>query len=313
LSVLCSLIPSFYQRFSPPLVLFVGVSIFPDLSFLERWEFHGSHPSVPFKVENVRQPAIALPGWPTVKVFGEEIPLCFEAVYLAIAEKLNLPGFGPDGFGKGIPFTRPEDLYLKQVADIAAGEKEDGSDSVPEASDEEVQTFLKARRHLPKSVFDAERWKLAVGNDDKLWRKVIYVLNRGGRYEAFSKAYKDGLHTHPFGLKPGDLVKVSSASNPDGVWDLKDGTTKPMVGKLKITQGIRPGVVAFPLGWGHYASGARDIVIDGKVVKGDPRRATGIHANAAMRVDPVLKNVTLSDLTGGSAVFYDTKVKIERA
>ncbi len=375
--------------------------IFPDLSFLERWEFHGSHPSVPFKVENVRQPAIALPGWPTVKVFGEEIPLCFEAVYLAIAEKLNLPGFGPDGFGKGIPFTRPEDLYLKQVANIAAGEKEDGSDSVPEASDEEVQTFLKARRHLPKSVFDAERWKLAVGNDDKLWRKVIYVLNRGGRYEAFSKAYKDGLHTHPYGrlinlyqektattinsmtgkpfagytvyvppgqsalgepiedtgydfnlitykeimmakargiadywllalmpenfvlmnaadaarlgLKPGDLVKVSSASNPDGVWDLKDGTTKPMVGKLKITQGIRPGVVAFPLGWGHYASGARDIVIDGNVVKGDPRRATGIHANAAMRVDPVLKNVTLSDLTGGSAVFYDTKVKIERA
>jgi hypothetical protein len=31
-----------------------------------------------------------------------------------------------------------------------------------------------------------------------------------------------------------------------------------------------------------------------------------------MRVDPVMKNVTLSDLTGGSAVFYDTKVKVEK-
>jgi tetrathionate reductase subunit A len=137
--------------------------IFPDLSYLERWEFHGSHPSVPWKVENVRQPVIAIPGWPTVKVWGEEIPLCFEAVFLAIAERLNLPGFGPDGFGKGIPYVRPEDLYLKQVANIAFGEKEDGSDSVPEADDEEVRIFLEARRHLPKSVFDPEKWKAAVG------------------------------------------------------------------------------------------------------------------------------------------------------
>lgn len=32
-----------------------------------------------------------------------------------------------------------------------------------------------------------------------------------------------------------------------------------------------------------------------------------------MRIDPVLKNVTLSDLTGGSAVFYDTRVKVVKA
>ena len=31
-----------------------------------------------------------------------------------------------------------------------------------------------------------------------------------------------------------------------------------------------------------------------------------------MRVDPVLKDVTLSDLTGGSAVFYDSKVRLVR-
>ena len=37
------------------------------------------------------------------------------------------------------------------------------------------------------------------------------------------------------------------------------------------------------------------------MVPGDPRRATGIHANAAMRLDPVLKNTGLVDLTGGSA------------
>jgi hypothetical protein len=40
------------------------------------------------------------------------------------------------------------------VANLAFGEKEDGSDGVPEADDEEVRIFMEARRHLPKTVFD---------------------------------------------------------------------------------------------------------------------------------------------------------------
>ena len=66
------------------------------------------------------------------------------------------------------------------------------------------------------------------------------------------------------------------------------------------------------MGHGHWADGAGDVVIDGQVIEGDPRRGTGIHANAALRVDPVIKNTTLSGLTGGSAVFYDTQVKVTR-
>jgi len=75
---------------------------------------------------------------------------------------------------------------------------------------------------------------------------------------------------------------------------------------------IRPGVVSFSLGHGHWAYGSIDVVINGKKIPGDKRRNAGLHANAAMRVDPVLKNTCLSDLTGGSAVFYDTKVKLIR-
>jgi anaerobic selenocysteine-containing dehydrogenase len=114
------------------------------------------------------------------------------------------------------------------------------------------------------------------------------------------------------GLRDGARAKVVSASNPEGVWDLKNGRKIPMVGKVKVIQGIRPGVAAYSLGHGHWAYGAQDVLIDGKKIGGDPRRAKGIHANAAMRVDPVIKNTCLSDLTGGSAVFYDTKVKLIR-
>jgi anaerobic selenocysteine-containing dehydrogenase len=115
------------------------------------------------------------------------------------------------------------------------------------------------------------------------------------------------------GIKDGENVRVTSATNPDGVWDLKALGKKPIVGKAKVIQGIRPGVVAFSLGFGHWATGSSDFTIDGKLVKGDARRATGVHANAAMRVDDHFKNTCMVDLVGGSVSFYDTRVKLVKA
>jgi hypothetical protein len=107
-----------------------------------------------------------------------------EAVMLAIADRLRLPGYGNDGFGAGVPFKRPEDYYLKIVANLAFGDKPDLKDAVPEASDQELDLFLAARRHLPPAVFDPAKWQAAAGT--KLWRRVVYVLNRGGRFEPFA-------------------------------------------------------------------------------------------------------------------------------
>jgi len=368
--------------------------VIPDMTYLERWEMHGSHPSIPYKNSPVRQPA-AKPLTETVKVFGEEMPLGLEAFVLGLAEKLGLPGFGPDGFAKGVPLSHFDHVYLKQVANIAIDGK------VPDADDEEVKVFLEARKHLPKTVFDPERWKKACGEAN--WRKVIYVLNRGGRFEDWASAWdgdkvknkygtlvnmyvektaatknamngknfygmatyisdvldcsgkpvndeKDGYDLtlitnkviqHPksrtaanpwlmalepengfllnpidaarLGLKNGDTVKVTSATCPDGVWKLGAAGAKPLVGKVQVTEGIRPGVVAFSLGFGHFAYGAQEFTLDGTTIKPDPSRSTGIHANVAMRVDPVLKNTGLQDVVGGSIVFYDTKVKLVKA
>ena len=49
----------------------------------------------------------------------------------------------------------------------------------------------------------------------------------------------------------GDQAKVVSATNEDGVCDLAPGLKKLMIGKVRVKQGLRPGVVAFSLGHGH--------------------------------------------------------------
>lgn len=370
--------------------------VFPDLTYLERWEsIPETTPDILSKATPIRQP-VAAPIPEGVTVFGERMPISMEAIMLAIAERLGLSGFGPDGFGPGVPLTRPEEFYLKLIANVAAG---DGpGDEVSDADPAEVELFYQARRHLPPSVWDPVKWQQAVG--DRWWRKVIYVMNRGGRFAPAPSAFKGeqlasqvgglfNLFLEPIakawnsmsgrffsgtpiyepvrdsvgrdvvdaeydlqlitfkeitaaqsrtpgvywsqllyqpenfvllnsrdaqrmGLKEGDRVRLMSPSNPRGEWDLGNGRRIPLAGKVKPIEGVRPGVVAVSHHYGHWAYGAADIVLDGRVVKGDARRGTGLQPNGAMRADEYLKNVTLIDPIGGSAAFFDTRVRLAK-
>jgi anaerobic selenocysteine-containing dehydrogenase len=113
-------------------------------------------------------------------------------------------------------------------------------------------------------------------------------------------------------LNDGDAVRIISATNPDGVWELGPNWTKPMIGRIKLTELVMPGVISFSLGHGHWAVGSSPVTIDGQEVPADLRRTHGLHANAAMWLDPHLKNTCLLDPIGGSVSFYDTRVRLER-
>jgi tetrathionate reductase subunit A len=369
--------------------------IFPDTTYLERWEFHGSHPNMNLQVQPVRQPVMA-PIPESCTVFGERMPISLESLLMRLAEELELKAFGPGALGPGRDLKHSDDYYLRAVANLAAGSKP-GSE-VAGADAREMELFEKSRRHLPATVFDATRWKAIVGEEH--WARVVHVLNRGGRFQdpatmkktapylpnpygkliciyqektAKQRYAGTGKHytghacyvpladfhgrpldplaqghdlhlithrvisatksrtisnywlhpllpenavlinprdAHRLGVRDGDPVKVVSATNPSGEWDLGNNQRKPMAGRVHFTETIRPGVISFALGFGHWATGSSDIVIDGEVIKGDPRRASGIHANAAMWTDPVLKNTSLFDPVGGSVSFYDTKVRL---
>ena len=52
-------------------------------------------------------------------------------------------------------------------------------------------------------------------------------------------------------LADGDLMRTSSSTIPDGQFYLGNGETKRVEGRLKIIEGIRPGVVAISWHFGH--------------------------------------------------------------
>jgi len=104
------------------------------------------------------------------------------------------------------------------------------------------------------------------------------------------------------GVETGDLVRVSSVSNPTGI-----------VGKAKVVEGLRPGVIAISHHYGHWQNGATQWYENGSPVDYDPSRGAGVSPNQVMRLDPILGNVPLQDKIGASCSFYDTWVKVEKA
>jgi tetrathionate reductase subunit A len=114
------------------------------------------------------------------------------------------------------------------------------------------------------------------------------------------------------GLHDGDRVRLHSATNPQGAFDLGNGEVRHVEGSVKVLEGLRPGVVAVSWHFGHWASGSRDMRVDENLIKGNPRRSRGFTPNPVMLEDTVARDVCLTDPIGGSASFYDTKVKITR-
>jgi tetrathionate reductase subunit A len=83
-------------------------------------------------------------------------------------------------------------------------------------------------------------------------------------------------------------------------------------GTARVVQGIRPGVITFNVGYGHWGYGATNYQLGGKRVEGDRVRRTGIHLNPIMRRDPDVNQMALMDIVGGSVVFFNTRAKLEK-
>jgi tetrathionate reductase subunit A len=102
-------------------------------------------------------------------------------------------------------------------------------------------------------------------------------------------------------VETGDRVRVTSASNDQGI-----------VGKARVTQGLKPGVVAISHHYGHWEQHSRPIIVDGFTMGHDSSRGAGVQPTQIMRTDDQYPNVSLQEPIGGSCSFYDTWVKVTK-
>ncbi len=172
--------------------------ILPDLSYLERFGREGIFENLPWKISTVIQPV--------TRVIPEARST--DDVYIELAKRMKWPGVNDNAFVGGGALNSAMDYYLKRVANIAF----DGI-PVPDASDEELKLFEKARELALGPFFDINVWKKTVTPEE--WRKVVYVLNRGGRFAGNEKAYNGDFLAHQWGEQVNFYAdKVAKMKNP---------------------------------------------------------------------------------------------------
>ncbi|UAC48774.1 molybdopterin-dependent oxidoreductase [Bacillus aquiflavi] len=299
--------------------------ILPDLSYLESWNAEDIFPILKYKFAGVIQPVTRVV--PNARQT--------EQIYIDLLKEMGLPGVGDHAFTDGSPLHCPEDYYIKRIANIAF----DGDKPVKDANAEELTLFEKARKNALGKYFDMNKLKNAVKPEE--WKKVVYVLNRGGRFEPQGDEYIGNHLKYQFGqlvhfydekvagfksaytgdffegvpiaddikqyngkvymsVKPLQFINWKSRNvathrtennawlreirSENYVWvnpidakkkGIATGDTVLIVsnsakakGTALVTPGIKPGVVGANYSFGHFAYGAKNVKIDGKVVKG---------------------------------------------
>ena len=113
--------------------------VFPDQMYLERWEFHGSHPSVAFKIQPVRNPAI--------DPIRESIVMSLQA---SVGPELNLLEESPEHW---------RSMILTNVLGVALTIRA----TLPHLLEKGGGHFLitgsvAGRRALPGSLYSSTKW-----------------------------------------------------------------------------------------------------------------------------------------------------------
>ncbi|MBU1740895.1 MAG: molybdopterin oxidoreductase, partial [Proteobacteria bacterium] len=128
--------------------------ILPCRHFLEEYGTPHVAPTILTQTSGVRRPVV-----PPVHKDTKSV----EQIFIDLALKMKLPGYGKDGLGPGRDLFTEWDWYKMLVANIAFGDKK--GDAVPGATEKD---------------------------------KVAYVLARGGRFEAYDRAYRDPHTRHAY-------------------------------------------------------------------------------------------------------------------
>ena len=171
--------------------------IVPDSLMYESWGWAGAWAGVAVKLSTAR--------WPVVEPKAQKLAggqaIGMETFFLALAKAMALPGFGATGLtdsaGEPCALERPEDWYLRGGANIAW----QGKTPVPDASDDDLllSGVSRIRPELEKTLKPEE------------WRKVAFMLARGGRYQNYKEMFGVRL---PLPLPSGAVAAAAHEEAP---------------------------------------------------------------------------------------------------
>ncbi len=307
--------------------------ILPDSTYFERWSVGKVAPTIVTKLSGVRQPVVGTldanmnytPVLPNTKMM--------EDILIQLGNSMGLP----------VGLANAWDFFKQLIENIGADDSGPGMDYVLarggrfENYDKAYDGEKIARRFSGRLFFFSEY--LAKKHDsmtgeyfDGLPKYEPIADVMGNPIESLDSAfplylttYKMSWHTqmhtirHPWlvsiqpknfvemsradaealGIHTGDQVRVTSPSSPEGA-----------AGQAYVSETIMPGVVAVSHHFGHWEMSSRPHQVDGAESAFDATRGKGVAPNPIMRLDPVLGNVSLQDKIGGSASFYDTRVRV---
>ena len=172
--------------------------IVPDTVTYESWGISAPWADVIAKSSTVRWPTVQ----PAVALTASGAAINTESFIFAVAEQLQLPGFGDNGLtdtqGNPCALKTAEDFYLRGLANMAFA----GGKVVPAASDDDMQV----------TGVDKFQATLQAQLKDDEWRQVAMLMTRGGRFDTIEAAWKGEHirkpHTLPLQLWAEDVSKM---------------------------------------------------------------------------------------------------------
>ncbi|MGM0398316.1 MAG: molybdopterin-dependent oxidoreductase [Halobacteriota archaeon] len=241
--------------------------VLPEPTYLERWENFSTYPNKRLADEKISQPAVKVV--PEARAAEDVYVDVLTELESATGEPM--PGVGEDAIvdadGETWPMNDAEDFYLKMVANIAydsttldigdldpedLGPLPPGLDvedfpyesgPVPDASDDELAIFEQSHRAGlevegfdfeaagVKKPFDYDDWKAKVKDEE--WRKVVTVLNRGGRFEDPIPNYAEAFAEKGYDYDYAERYEPSNAY-------VGDKMRYPLEGEVRFWNEIMP-------------------------------------------------------------------------
>ena len=175
--------------------------VVPDVTYMERYVQIGVPDTLMVKGTGVRWPVVE----PLTGKKKDGTHYCYETFLIDVARRLGMAGFGkdaiPDSEGKLWPLDTPEDFYLKATANVAF----DGSPCADATEDDIAVAGLSGYYSRFKECLKPEEWK-----------KTLFVLSRGGRFEPASKRYEGDKLGHRMG-KPLSIYSEKVALGRDSM------------------------------------------------------------------------------------------------